>query len=56
VFVVEGGRALRRPVKLGRIGGAAAQVLDGVAAGAVVVVFPSDQVRDGVRVTSRRTD
>ena len=52
VFVVSSGRAERRRVRLGRIGGAAAQVLGGLAPGATVIVYPSDKVRDGVRVTT----
>ena len=52
VFVVTAGRAELRRVRLGRIGGAAAQVLDGLAPGATVIVYPSDKVRDGVRVTT----
>jgi len=51
VFVVEDGRATRRPVTIGRMGEASAQVLAGVARGEAVIVLPSDKVRDGVRVS-----
>ncbi|HEU5170003.1 MAG TPA: efflux RND transporter periplasmic adaptor subunit [Gemmatimonadales bacterium] len=51
VYAVEGGRARLRPVEIGRRTAAAAQVLKGVEAGEPVVVYPSDNVRDGVRVT-----
>jgi HlyD family secretion protein len=54
VYAVDGGRAERRVVRIGRIGEAAAQVLGGVSAGERVIVFPSDKVRDGGRVASAR--
>jgi len=54
VFRVEDGRARLRPVKVGAITDRDAEVLSGVTAGDRVVVFPSDQVRDGARVRARR--
>ncbi|HEY6827038.1 MAG TPA: efflux RND transporter periplasmic adaptor subunit [Gemmatimonadaceae bacterium] len=54
-FVVRDGRAQSRVVRVGHVGGALAEVLAGVQPGDEVVVFPSDQLRDGVRVTSRKT-
>jgi HlyD family secretion protein len=54
-FVVRQGRAQSRALRLGHVAGAAAEVLTGVQPGDEVVVFPSDQLRDGVRVTSRKT-
>jgi HlyD family secretion protein len=54
VFVVTSGRAMLRPIRTGRFGGAVAQVLDGLEPGAEVILYPSDRVRDGVRVTTRR--
>jgi HlyD family secretion protein len=53
-FVVRSGRAVLRPIEVGRMGGGAAQILAGLAEGDVVIVFPSDQVRDGGRVAARR--
>jgi HlyD family secretion protein len=50
VFVVDGGRARRRAVKLGQRSAMEAQVLDGLNAGDLVIVHPSDQVDEGVRV------
>ena len=54
-FVVRNGKAESREVRIGHVGGALAEVLAGVEPGDEVVVFPSDQLRDGVRVTSRKT-
>jgi HlyD family secretion protein len=53
VFVVSDGRAARRPVRVGRLGGASAQVLDGLVAGDEVICYPSDKVADGTRVRAR---
>lgn len=50
VFVVDGDRARRRDVTIGHIGGGAAEVLGGLRAGDRVILFPSDDVKDGVRV------
>lgn len=50
VFVVDGGRARRRAIEIGQRGALEAQVLQGLDAGARVIVHPSDQVEDGVRV------
>ena len=52
VFLVQSNRAERRTIRLGRMGGASAQVLQGVAPGDEVIVLPSDKVRDGVRVAT----
>ena len=52
-FVVRSGRAERRAVRVGHLGGAGAEVLGGIAPGDVVVIFPSDQVVPGVRVKPR---
>ena len=54
-FVVRNGKAESRELRIGHFGGALAEVLAGVEPGDEVVVFPSDQLRDGVRVTSRKT-
>jgi HlyD family secretion protein len=53
-FVVRNGRAERRAVRIGERNGLDAQVLDGLAEGEEVVLFPSDLVRDGVRLEGRR--
>lgn len=53
VFVVEGGRARRRDVKIGHRGSGSDEVLDGITRGAEVILFPSDQVQNGVRVRKR---
>jgi HlyD family secretion protein len=56
VFVVRAGRVEARTVRVGHVGGAAAEVLDGVNAGEEVVVFPSDRVAAGTRVAARKGD
>lgn len=48
VFVVERDHASLRPVEIGARSLEAAQVLDGLSEGDQVVIFPSDQVEDGV--------
>jgi len=53
VFVVDGGRARLRTVKVGRRNGLEAQVLSGLEAGDEVVVHPSDTLHDGARITPR---
>ncbi|HVX40677.1 MAG TPA: efflux RND transporter periplasmic adaptor subunit [Gemmatimonadaceae bacterium] len=55
VFVVRDGRTQTRTVRIGHVGGAGAEVVNGLAAGDVVVLFPSDQVRAGVRVKARQS-
>jgi HlyD family secretion protein len=52
LFTVEEGRAQLRAVEVGHRGADAAEVLSGVEEGDEVVVFPSADVEDGVRVTS----
>jgi HlyD family secretion protein len=49
-FVVEGGRAQRREVGVGRSNGVQAEVTTGLEEGARVVVYPGDKVVDGTRV------
>jgi len=53
VFAVADGRARLRPVEIGPRNGRAAVVLKGLAAAEQVIVYPSDAVRDGARVTMR---
>ena len=50
VFRIENGRARLRPVKVGVITDRSAQVLDGLSVGDSVILFPSDDVKPGVRV------
>ncbi|HKI63327.1 MAG TPA: HlyD family efflux transporter periplasmic adaptor subunit [Burkholderiales bacterium] len=50
VFVLEGGRALLRPVKLARRNGSEAMIEQGLEPGETVVVYPSDALEDGTRV------
>lgn len=54
-FVVNGGRVEARSIRIGHVGGAAAEVLSGIEAGQQVVLFPSDQVKVGARVAVRKT-
>ncbi len=54
VFAVEAGRAVTRHVTVGRRTGLAAQIVDGLDVGDVVVLHPSDQVVDGRRVAARQ--
>jgi HlyD family secretion protein len=53
VFVDDDGRARLAHVKIGRDNGLEAQLLDGLQAGAKVVLHPSDRVGDGVSLTAR---
>jgi HlyD family secretion protein len=53
VFVISGGRAERRSLRIGHLAGAAAEVLAGLEAGDEVVLFPSDRLTPGTRVKSR---
>lgn len=49
-FVVEGTRAKLRDVKPGRSDGVQTEIVEGVADGEKVVVYPGDKVTNGVRV------
>jgi len=53
VYRIENGRARLRPIDVGTLTDRSAEVHDGLSAGDVVVVYPSDQVADGVRVRAR---
>ncbi|HEU0012692.1 MAG TPA: efflux RND transporter periplasmic adaptor subunit [Longimicrobium sp.] len=53
VFVVDAGRARLRPLTLGHRGEAEAEVQRGLRAGEVVVLYPSDEVAEGVRVVAQ---
>lgn len=50
LFVVEGGRARLRPVRVGQRNGLSAQIIDGLESGETVINHASDEVDDGVRV------
>ena len=52
VFAIRNGRAQQQRVEIGHRGGADVEVVSGLAAGARVIVHPSDQIRAGVRVKS----
>jgi HlyD family secretion protein len=52
VFVLENGRARERAVKVGQRNQDEAQIISGLAAGTSVIRYPSNQIRDGVRVAS----
>jgi HlyD family secretion protein len=53
VFAVEGGRARRRLVEIGRQAGFDAEVLRGLEAGEIAIAHPSDRIEDGTRVEPR---
>lgn len=53
VYAVKNGRARAVPVSLGTIGTETAIVLSGLAEGDRVVLYPSDELADGSRVTER---
>ena len=50
LFVMEEGRAQLRDVVLGERSGVTAQITQGVSEGELVLQFPSDEIRDGIRV------
>ena len=54
VFVLRDGAAKLMRVSIGERGAAGAQVLDGLHGGDVVVIFPSDQIKTGRRLTPAR--
>lgn len=49
-FRIERGRARLQPIRIGERDAARVQVLEGLAAGDEVVLFPGDQLADGARV------
>jgi HlyD family secretion protein len=50
VYRVREGRAWLTPITIGHLGSAAAEVLQGLAAGEKVIIHPSDRIAEGVRV------
>jgi HlyD family secretion protein len=53
LYVVSAGRARRRDVQLGHRSGSEAQILSGLDERESVIVYPSDRVADGARVSAR---
>jgi len=53
IFVVENGQAKRREIKVGQRNGLIAQILKGMKEGEVVINHPSEEVKDGRRVSQR---
>ena len=53
VFVVSGGRAIKRVVSIGSRTGLEAEVLDHLSEGDTVIVHPGDDVTDGAQVIER---
>ncbi|MBR0702671.1 efflux RND transporter periplasmic adaptor subunit [Bradyrhizobium diazoefficiens] len=56
VFVDENGRAKTTLVKIGHRNNRVAEIVSGLAAGARVVLHPSDRISDGVRIAQRGED
>jgi HlyD family secretion protein len=54
VFTVEDERARKRALKVPRRNGVEAMIEDGLQPGERVVVYPSDALKDGARVSVRR--
>lgn len=54
VFLVESERARRREVAVGHMGGLEAEVLEGLAPGDTVILYPSELVEESMRVEPRR--
>lgn len=54
-YVVERGRARLRRVRIGQMAEAAAEVSGGLEESAVVVLYPDDRLRDGMRVRASRS-
>ena len=50
---MEGDRAVTCPVEIGERNGLEAEVLGGITAGERIVVYPSEAIAEGVKVTSR---
>lgn len=53
LFTVEGGRARKRSVEIGRRNASQAQLLTALAEGTAVVLYPSDSLADGMKVRPR---
>lgn len=53
VFTVADGRAKRTTVRSGHSNGLETEILEGLDEGATVILYPSDRIRDGIRVSER---
>jgi HlyD family secretion protein len=53
VFRLEGGKARLRPIEVGALTDTVAEIIKGVEPGDRLVVYPSDQVRDGAAARAR---
>ena len=53
LYVMQGGKAIKRDVQVGQRNGLSAQIVSGINEKDRVIVHPDDQVHDGVRVTAR---
>ena len=53
VYKAVNGAAVRTPVEIGQRSGLEAEVLSGLQQGEQIVVYPSDAIQNGVKVTSR---
>jgi HlyD family secretion protein len=53
VYAVEAGRARLRPIELGHRGRLDVELTAGVAPGAAVILHPTDQIADGVKIARR---
>jgi HlyD family secretion protein len=53
VFTVENGRARLREVKIGHRNASEAEILSGIDAGSPVVLHPTNEIREGIRVRNR---
>jgi HlyD family secretion protein len=50
VFVLTEGRAVQRPIQVGRSSATEAQILGGLKEGEAVILYPGDRIRNGQRV------
>jgi HlyD family secretion protein len=53
VFVAQEGKAVLRPVRVGRTNGLETEILDGLTEGESVIVHPGDTVKEGVSIVPR---
>lgn len=53
VYLAKDGQAVLRQIKLGRMSGVTAEVLEGLSPGDEVILHPSDKIKDGVSVAPR---
>jgi HlyD family secretion protein len=53
VYVVENGKAVLRPVKIGLQNDLEVEILEGLKENDTVIVYPSDRIKDGVAVVRR---